>query len=114
MSVLRLALLPLPLPLPQVWQGKGAILTGRKLLGETDPAKSAPGSIRGDFSIDLGRNIIHGSDGPEGAAHEIRFWFKERLELRQRRLDLREAFRGNEFEAAAEENSNLQRGLREI
>lgn len=59
-----------------VWQGKGAILTGRKLLGETDPAKSAPGSIRGDFSIDIGRNIIHGSDGPEGAAHEIAFWFR--------------------------------------
>jgi nucleoside-diphosphate kinase len=60
-----------------VWQGKGAILTGRKLLGETDPAKSAPGSIRGDFSIDLGRNIVHGSDSCEGAAHEIKFWFKD-------------------------------------
>jgi len=58
-----------------VWQGKGAILTGRRLLGETDPAKSLPGSIRGDYSIDIGRNIIHGSDGPEGAAHEINFWF---------------------------------------
>ena len=57
-----------------VWQGKGAILTGRKLLGETDPAKSPAGSIRGDYSIDIGRNIIHGSDGPEGAAHEINFW----------------------------------------
>jgi len=58
-----------------VWQGKGAIKTGRKLLGETDPAKSPPGSIRGDFSIDIGRNICHGSDGPEGAKHEIGFWF---------------------------------------
>jgi len=58
-----------------VWQGKGAIATGRRLLGETDPAKSLPGSIRGDYSIDIGRNIIHGSDGPEGAAHEINFWF---------------------------------------
>jgi len=46
-------------------------------LGETDPAKSPPGSIRGDYSIDIGRNIIHGSDGPEGAAHEINFWFKD-------------------------------------
>lgn len=60
-----------------VWQGKGAILTGRKLLGETDPAKSPAGSIRGDFSIDIGRNICHGSDGAEGAEHEINFWFKE-------------------------------------
>ena len=60
-----------------VWQGKGSILTGRRLLGETDPAKSPVGSIRGDYSIDMGRNIIHGSDGAEGAAHEINFWFKE-------------------------------------
>jgi len=58
-----------------VWQGKGAIATGRRLLGETDPAKSLPGSIRGDYSIDIGRNIIHGSDSPEGARHEINFWF---------------------------------------
>lgn len=61
-----------------VWQGKGAILTGRRLLGETDPARSPPGSIRGDYSIDIGRNIIHGSDGPEGAKHEINFWFSEK------------------------------------
>jgi len=60
-----------------VWQGKGVIGTGRKLLGETDPAKSLPGSIRGDYSIDIGRNIIHGSDSPEGAAHEIKFWFTQ-------------------------------------
>jgi len=58
-----------------VWQGKGVISTGRRLLGETDPAKSLPGSIRGDLSIDIGRNIIHGSDSPEGAKHEITFWF---------------------------------------
>jgi len=60
-----------------IWEGKGAILTGRRLLGETDPAKSPAGSIRGDYSIDVGRNIIHGSDGPEGAKHEIAFWFKD-------------------------------------
>jgi len=59
-----------------VWQGRGAILTGRKMLGETDPLKSNPGSIRGDFCVELGRNIIHGSDGPESAKHEISFWFK--------------------------------------
>jgi len=60
-----------------IWEGKGAILTGRRLLGETDPARSPAGSIRGDYSIDVGRNIIHGSDGPEGAKHEIAFWFKD-------------------------------------
>ncbi len=50
-----------------VWEGKNACLTGRDLLGQTDPLKSAPGSIRGDYSIDIGRNIIHGSDGVESA-----------------------------------------------
>jgi len=59
-----------------VWQGQGAIKTGRKMLGETDPAASAPGSIRGDYAISIGRNICHGSDSPEGAKHEIGFWFK--------------------------------------
>lgn len=59
-----------------VWEGKGVVATGRRLLGETDPAKSLPGSIRGDYSIDIGRNIMHGSDGQEGAEHEINFWFK--------------------------------------
>merc|ERR1711928_88982 len=49
---------------------------GRVLLGETDPLKSKPGSIRGDFSIDMGRNIIHGSDSVESAQKEIALWFK--------------------------------------
>jgi nucleoside-diphosphate kinase len=58
-----------------VWEGKDVIRTGRKLLGETDPLKSAPGTIRGDFCIELGRNIMHGSDAPDSAQHEIDFWF---------------------------------------
>ena len=45
-----------------VWAGKGAVKTGRKMLGETNPADSLPGSIRGDFCIDIGRNVCHGSD----------------------------------------------------
>jgi len=60
-----------------VWEGRDAIKTGRKLLGETDPAASAVGTIRGDFAVDIGRNICHGSDSPEGAKHEINFWFQE-------------------------------------
>ena len=59
-----------------VWEGKGVIAGGRQLLGATNPAASAPGTIRGDFGIDVGRNICHGSDSPAGAAHEIAFWFK--------------------------------------
>ena len=58
------------------WEGKGAIKAGRMLLGETNPAASLPGTIRGDFATDVGRNICHGSDGPESAARELAFWFK--------------------------------------
>ena len=54
-----------------VWEGKGAIKTGRVMLGATNPADSAPGSIRGDLCIDVGRNICHGSDSPDSAQHEV-------------------------------------------
>jgi len=60
-----------------VWEGKNVVKQGRQMLGETDPLKSKPGSIRGDFSIDMGRNIIHGSDSVESANAEIALWFKE-------------------------------------
>jgi len=59
-----------------VWEGKNVVKQGRQMLGETDPLKSKPGSIRGDFSIDMGRNIIHGSDSVESANAEIELWFK--------------------------------------
>jgi len=62
---------------PMVWEGKNAAVAGRKMMGETDPQKSLPGSIRGDFCLDLGRNIIHGSDSAESAAKEIKLWFKD-------------------------------------
>merc|ERR1712080_273951 len=62
---------------PMVWEGKDVVKQGRAMLGETDPLKSKPGSIRGDFSIDMGRNIIHGSDSVESAEKEIGLWFKE-------------------------------------
>ncbi|XP_071497196.1 nucleoside diphosphate kinase A 2-like [Diadema antillarum] len=59
-----------------VWEGKDVVKQGRAMLGETDPLKSKPGSIRGDYSIDMGRNIIHGSDSVETAIKEIALWFK--------------------------------------
>ena len=59
-----------------VWEGDNAVLTGRKMLGATKPFDSAPGTIRGDFCIDVGRNIIHGSDSVESANKEIELWFK--------------------------------------
>lgn len=61
-----------------VWEGKNVVKQGRQMLGETDPQKSKPGSIRGDFSIDMGRNIIHGSDSVESANAEIALWFTEK------------------------------------
>lgn len=60
---------------PMVWEGLNAAKVGRMLLGETDPQKSLPGSIRGDFCLDIGRNLIHGSDSPDSAKKEIDLWF---------------------------------------
>merc|ERR1712048_683100 len=62
---------------PMVWEGLNVVKTGRVMLGETNPAASAPGTIRGDFCIQVGRNICHGSDAVESAKKEIALWFKE-------------------------------------
>ena len=59
-----------------VWEGANVVLTGRKMLGATKPFDSNPGTIRGDFCIDVGRNICHGSDSVESANKEIDLWFK--------------------------------------
>lgn len=58
-----------------VWEGLNVVKTGRVMLGETNPRDSAPGTIRGDFCVDIGRNIIHGSDSVESAEKEIGLWF---------------------------------------
>ncbi|KAI9763943.1 MAG: nucleoside diphosphate kinase [Geoglossum simile] len=60
-----------------IWEGKDAVKIGRVLLGTTNPIDSAPGTIRGDFAIDVGRNICHGSDSVENAKKEIALWFAE-------------------------------------
>ncbi|KAG8363455.1 hypothetical protein BUALT_Bualt19G0024300 [Buddleja alternifolia] len=60
-----------------VWEGKNVVTTGRKIIGATNPAESAPGTIRGDYAIDIGRNVIHGSDAVESARKEIALWFPE-------------------------------------
>ncbi|XP_031416397.1 NME/NM23 nucleoside diphosphate kinase 2a isoform X2 [Clupea harengus] len=59
-----------------VWEGMNVVKTGRVMLGETNPAESKPGTIRGDFCIQVGRNIIHGSDAVDSANTEINLWFK--------------------------------------
>lgn len=58
-----------------VWEGDNAVKTGRKMLGATRPFDSEPGTIRFDYCIDVGRNLIHGSDAVEAANHEIGLWF---------------------------------------
>ncbi|GMY23035.1 nucleoside diphosphate kinase 1 [Fagus crenata] len=60
-----------------VWEGKNVVLTGRKIIGATNPSESAPGTIRGDFAVEIGRNVIHGSDAVESARKEIALWFPE-------------------------------------
>ncbi|OQS07545.1 nucleoside diphosphate kinase B [Thraustotheca clavata] len=60
-----------------VWEGNDVILTGRKILGATNPNQAAPGTLRGDNCISTGRNLVHGSDGPDSAKHEIGMWFTQ-------------------------------------
>jgi len=47
------------------------------LMGVTDPVKSAPGSIRGDFALEIGQNLVHGSDSPESAEREVKLFFPD-------------------------------------
>jgi len=58
-----------------VFEGPNAVSIVRKTMGATNPVDSAPGSIRGDLAISLGRNVIHGSDSPESAEREISIFF---------------------------------------
>lgn len=59
-----------------VWEGKGVVASARKIIGVTNPLNSEPGTIRGDYGVDIGRNIIHGSDAVETAQREIALWFQ--------------------------------------
>ncbi len=57
------------------WSGEGAIAAARTLMGATNPADAAPGTIRGDYGSVITENIVHGSDGPESAARELAIFF---------------------------------------
>uniref|UniRef100_UPI002FE25492 nucleoside-diphosphate kinase n=1 Tax=Pseudoxanthobacter sp. TaxID=1925742 RepID=UPI002FE25492 len=59
----------------QVLEGEGAILKNREVMGATNPAQAAEGTIRKDFAVSIGENSVHGSDAPETAAQEIAFFF---------------------------------------
>lgn len=64
-----------------VFEGKNAIAAGRALLGSTNPVEASPGTIRGDFCVDVGRNVAHGSDSVEAARREISIWFDDEEDL---------------------------------
>uniref|UniRef100_A0A673K3A8 Nucleoside diphosphate kinase n=1 Tax=Sinocyclocheilus rhinocerous TaxID=307959 RepID=A0A673K3A8_9TELE len=59
----------------QVWEGHNVVRSSRMLVGDTDPAEAALGTIRGDFSVHISRNVVHASDSVEGAEREISLWF---------------------------------------
>ena len=60
-----------------VFEGKDAPAVVRSTVGATNPTQAAPGTIRGDLALEIGRNLIHASDAPETAQQEIALWFKE-------------------------------------
>jgi nucleoside-diphosphate kinase len=60
-----------------VLEGTEAVKAARQLIGATNPLEAAPGSIRGDFAIEMGQNMVHGSDSPESAAREAALFFPE-------------------------------------
>jgi nucleoside-diphosphate kinase len=60
-----------------VWEGPGAVALVRSMMGATNPASSAPGTIRGDLAVSLAMNVIHGSDSAASAAREVGIFFSE-------------------------------------
>jgi nucleoside-diphosphate kinase len=60
-----------------VLEGKDAVKAARQVIGATDPLEAATGSIRGDYAIEMGQNMVHGSDSPESAAREAGLFFPE-------------------------------------
>jgi nucleoside-diphosphate kinase len=60
-----------------VLEGEGAIAVVRTTMGATNPAQSAPGTVRGDLALSMPDNLVHGSDSPESATREIELWFSD-------------------------------------
>ena len=58
-------------------EGQDAVKACRQLIGATNPLEANTGSIRGDYAIEIGQNLVHGSDSPESAQREIGIWFPE-------------------------------------
>lgn len=71
-----------------VWEGQRATSLIRNTMGATDPANAGPGTIRGDFGLDKGNNLVHGSDSPESAVREVGLFFRpEELVAYERSID---------------------------
>lgn len=70
-----------------VLEGENVIQMIRSMMGKTNPSEAAPGTIRGDFGQFIGRNIIHGSDGPDTASFEIDLWFRPEERVSYSRID---------------------------
>ena len=70
-----------------VWEGRNVVAIVRKTIGATNPQEAMPGTIRGDFGIDIGRNVIHASDSPDSAAREIGIHFKTAELVSYTRID---------------------------
>lgn len=70
-----------------VLEGENVIEIVRSMMGKTNPVEAAPGTIRGDYGQFIGRNIVHGSDGPDTAEFEINLWFSEQELARYERID---------------------------
>ena len=60
-----------------VLEGEGAVLAARQVIGATNPLDAAPGSIRGDYAVEVGQNMVHGSDSSESAAREVALFFPD-------------------------------------
>ncbi len=58
-----------------IWEANNAVALARQTMGATNPGEASPGTIRGDLGVDIGRNIVHGSDSPESAEREIGLFF---------------------------------------
>lgn len=61
-----------------VWEGENVVSSARTMMGKTNPSEALPGTIRGDYGINVGKNIIHGSDSLESASREIELFFDEK------------------------------------
>ena len=73
--------------LAMVWEGQNSIATVRTVVGKTNPAEAGPGTIRGDFGMTTGRNIIHASDSPASAEREIGLFFQKSEVQEYKRID---------------------------